>query len=107
MYRFNIAFENVRDIPGYVTEKDTDSFPGSCVPVHWEAPNVTDFIPKDCFIDFRDYANWPALDARLRSMSDAEYLGYIDRIEAFLRGPASDRFRAETLMDTLIGRIVG
>ncbi len=107
MYRFNIAFENVRDIPGYVTEKILDSFLGSCVPVYWGAPNVTDFIPKDCFIDFRDYANWPALDARLRSMSDAEYLGYIDRIEAFLRGPASDRFRAETLMDTLIGRIVG
>lgn len=106
-YRFNIAFENVRDIPGYITEKILDAFLGSCIPVYWGAPNVTDFIPKDCFIDFRDYGSCEALDARLRGMTDAEYLGYIDRIEAFLRGPQGARFRAETLADTLVRHIAG
>jgi hypothetical protein len=104
-YRFNIAFENVRDIPGYITEKILDSFLGSCVPVYWGAPNVTDFIPKDCFVDFRDYQNFEALHAGLSTMSDSEYLGYLDRIEAFLRGPLADKFRAEYLTDTLVRHI--
>ncbi len=106
-YRFNIAFENVRDIPGYVTEKIFDSFLGSTVPVYWGAPNVTDFIPKDCFIDFRDYGTFEKLYARLSTMPDDEYLGYLDRIEAFLRSPAADPFRADMVVAIIARQIAG
>jgi hypothetical protein len=40
-------------------------------------------------------------------MQDDEYLEYIDRIELFLRSPAADVFRAETLADKLFKRIAG
>jgi hypothetical protein len=106
-YRFNIAFENIRDVPGYITEKIFDSFLGSCVPVYWGAPDITDFVPKDCFIDFRDYGDFEALHDRLVSMTDAEYLGYIERIEDFLRGARADRFRAEHLAMILARHIAG
>lgn len=106
-YRFNIAFENARDIPGYITEKLFDSFLGSTVPVYWGAPDVAKFVPKDCYIDFAEYGNYPALYERLSTMTNEEYLGYIDRIEAYLRGPGADPFRAEVVAETIAGQIAG
>ncbi|WP_162784922.1 hypothetical protein [Polynucleobacter necessarius] len=33
--RFAICYENVRDLPGYITEKIFDGFLSGCVPVYW------------------------------------------------------------------------
>ena len=57
-YKFAICYENARDIPGYITEKIFDCFFAGCVPVYWGAPNVTDHIPEDTFIDRRDFKSY-------------------------------------------------
>jgi hypothetical protein len=48
-YKFAICYENVRDIPGYITEKIFDCFFAGCVPVYWGAPNVLSGCHKEFY----------------------------------------------------------
>lgn len=94
-YRFAICYENTFAYPGYITEKLFDCLKASCVPVYWGAPNITDVIPANCFVDRRNFASLDELYGFMVGMSDAEYSGYLEHISAFLAGPVSDRFRCE------------
>jgi len=49
-YRVYMALENVVE-PGYVTEKIMDGYMAGNVNVYLGAPDVTDYVPSDSFID--------------------------------------------------------
>ena len=83
-YRFSICYENSSTYNGYVTEKIFDCFAAGSVPIYWGAPNIEKYVPKDCFIDRRDFANMEELYAFLKNMTEEEYEGYIQRIRAYL-----------------------
>lgn len=85
-YRFSICYENARDIPGYITEKIFDSFFAGCVPIYWGASNISEYIPKSCFIDKRDFHSYEQLYIYIKNMGDCEYLEYLDAIEGYLNG---------------------
>jgi alpha(1,3/1,4) fucosyltransferase len=104
-YRFSICYENARDIPGYITEKIFDSFFAGCVPVYWGANNITDFIPKNCFIDKRNFSNYEKLHAFLKSMTDEEYRIYLDNIESYLNSTQAIPYRSEGFVQTVIETI--
>ena len=53
-YRFTLSMENFV-YPGYVTEKILDSLVAGSIPVYLGAPDIESFIPKDAFIDIRDF----------------------------------------------------
>lgn len=91
-YRFSICYENTRDIRGYITEKIFDCFCAGNVPVYWGASNVTDYIPKDCFIDRRDYKSLEDLYQFLKAMPKQDYEAYLSRIRTFLSSPKAQRF---------------
>jgi hypothetical protein len=104
--RFSICYENIRDLQGYITEKIFDSFISGCVPVYWGASNVSDYIPADCFIDRRQFADTEAVYKYLKKMTEDEYRGYQQRIAAFLQSdgayPFSSEFFAETIVNTIV-----
>lgn len=104
--RFSICFENVRDLPGYITEKIFDSFCSGCVPVYWGANNITSYIPSDCFIDRRQFRNTSDLYEFLKAMSEHEYIGYQQRIQKFLLSAQSYPFSAECFCDTVVKSIL-
>lgn len=54
-YRFSMCYENTITEPGYISEKIFGCFAAGCVPVYLGATNVEVYIPKDCFIDRRDF----------------------------------------------------
>lgn len=89
-YKFSICFENGKEIPGYITEKIFDSLAAGCVPVYYGAPDVTRHIPKDCFIDYRDFASKDDLYNYMKNMSEAEFNQYIESINKYL---ASEQFK--------------
>lgn len=99
-YRFSICYENMTNIQGYITEKIFDSFCCGCIPVYWGATNITDYIPKDCFLDRRDFASLEALYQRMKTMSEEEYRGYLTRIQMFLKSEAAQRFSLESFEKT-------
>lgn len=106
-YKFAICYENARDIPGYITEKIFDCFFAGCVPVYWGAPNVSEHIPVDTFIDKRKFRNYGELYSYLKNMSNNEYLGYIGAIKDFVEGDMIYPFSAECFARTLSNEIVG
>ena len=105
-YRFSICYENVRDLAGYITEKIWDSFIAGCVPIYWGASNITYYIPQDCFIDRRKFANHEELYKFIASMSESEYTAYQERIAAFLISEKAQLFSAETFAETIVNTIM-
>jgi hypothetical protein len=104
--KFSICYENVRDLPGYITEKIFDCFFSGCVPVYWGASNITDYIPADCFIDRRLFPDTQAVYHFLMKMNEQEFIGYQQRIATFLKSdaayPFSSQFFAETIVNTIV-----
>ena len=91
-YRFNVCYENIHDVKGYITEKIFDSFAAGTVPIYWGASNVADYIPKNCFIDRRDFKDFAAVYEFIRSMDQATYETYLKNIETFLQSDRAKLF---------------
>jgi hypothetical protein len=100
-YKFNICYENIRDIPGYITEKIFDCFFAGCVPVYWGADNVTDHIPKECFVDKRVFKTYEELYHYMKNMSDDDYKKYLDNIKSFLKSDKAYPFSSECFSKTI------
>lgn len=105
-YKFAICYENARDIPGYITEKIFDCFFAGCVPVYRGAPNVSEHIPTNTFIDRRKFKSNDELYNYLKNMSDKEYIGYLDAIKDFIRSDKIYPFSAEHFAETIVREIL-
>ena len=101
-YRFAICYENVKDVPGYITEKIFDAFFAGSVPVYRGADNITDHIPAECFIDVRLFPDYTALYDHMNFMSNERYLGYLTNIEAFLQSPQAYPFSCDYFANTIL-----
>lgn len=91
-YRFCICFENTHHLKGYITEKIFGCFAAGCVPVYWGAPNIEEYIPKNCFIDYRDFPNPEALYQHLKIMSKETHNQYIENIHTYLKSEKAQLF---------------
>ncbi|MCE5225369.1 MAG: glycosyltransferase family 10 [Porphyromonadaceae bacterium] len=105
-YRFSICYENVRDLPGHITEKIFDSFFAGCVPVYWGASNITTYIPENCFIDRREFTSHEELYKFMVSMTESDYTAYQERIFAFLTSDRVRPFSADIFAETIVNTIV-
>jgi len=106
-YKFAICFENARDIPGYFTEKIFDCFTAGCVPIYWGASTVLDYIPEDCFIDFRNFKNYEELYNFIKNVSDDDYLKYCENITNYINSNKADCFRKEYFANKVADIIIG
>jgi alpha(1,3/1,4) fucosyltransferase len=106
-YRFSLCFENVKDIPGYITEKIFDCFFAGSVPVYLGADNITDYIPAECFIDMRDFEDFRSLYEHLTGMPAEMYLGFLQSIKRFLTTDASYPFTGDCFAHTIVDGIAG
>jgi alpha(1,3/1,4) fucosyltransferase len=93
-YKFTICFENMHGKSWYITEKIWDAFKAKTVPIYRWAANIEQYIPKNCFIDFRNFHwNYSLLTEYMRDISETEYNAIIKNIEHFLDSPeAKKRF---------------
>jgi hypothetical protein len=96
-YKFTICYENTKGAPGYITEKIFDCFAARSIPIYWGASNIADYIPADCFIDRKKFANMHELHDFMKAITKQEYEGYLVRIKAFLESDAAKKFSWEQL----------
>ncbi|MDD2203521.1 MAG: glycosyltransferase family 10 [Bacilli bacterium] len=89
-YKFLLSYDSMINQNGYISEKIFDVFRAKTVPIYWGADNVLDYIPKECFIDKRDFETYDELYNYLISMTEEEYNSRIKAIEEYLE---SDRFK--------------
>lgn len=85
-YKFAICLENTKGDVDYVSEKIYDCLCAGIVPIYGGAPNVDEYIPKDCYIDYFEFSSFDELSDRLINMSREEYEGYISRGNEFITG---------------------
>lgn len=104
-YKFAISYENAKGFPGYITEKIFDCFFAGCVPIYLGAPNVSDHIPPECFIDKRKFRGYEELYAFIHDMPDDVYRRYQKRIREFVFGPKIYPFSPECFAETLIEHV--
>jgi len=104
-YQFAICYENARDIPGYITEKIFDCFFAGCVPIYWGANNITKHIPKECFIDKREFNTYEDLYQYIKNMSDEIFLNYLENIEKYLNSDNSHLFSSKYFAEQIIKKL--
>lgn len=104
--RFGICFENARDIRGYITEKIFDCLFAGCVPIYLGDPAIKDFIPKACFIDFREFQNksdpYGELYSCIKNMNEATFLEYQQAGRDFLSSPGFAPFTSEAFAESIL-----
>jgi hypothetical protein len=102
-YKFILSYDSITNQNGYISEKIFDAFNAKVVPIYWGADNVTDYIPKECFIDKRDFADYDELLEYIRGMTAEEYKHRIQKIEEFLKSSMfKSTFSSEAVTDQVI-----
>lgn len=91
-YTFAICFENMI-LKGWITEKIFDCFHVGTIPIYWGAPEIEEHVPRECFIDRRQFSNYEELRKHLRSQSKKQIQQYKENARDFL---SSSRFRPFT-----------
>lgn len=94
-YKFALALENTKNVRGYVTEKIFDCLVAGIVPVYLGADDIEDYVPKSCFIDYRQYSSPEELAGYLMEMSEETYNKYLENIEQFLKTDIQDKVSGE------------
>jgi len=83
-FKYCLCFENLTEAKGFITEKIFDCLKAKCIPIYWGASDIEKYIPKNCFIDFRDFYDYDKLIIYLDSISESKYNSYIRNIEILL-----------------------
>lgn len=94
-YKFALCFENICNIKGYITEKIFDCFKSNIVPVYWGASNIAEYIPENCFIDYRKFNNPQSLYDHLIGISESDYIIYLENIKSFMNSDKITRFTVD------------
>jgi hypothetical protein len=97
-YRFALAYENCI-CPGYISEKIIDCLLSLTIPLYKGAPDVLDYIPKECFIDLNKFSVDDVV-SDLAFMSNDEYNRKIDAIFEWVAGRGKI-FSAENWVNTI------
>ena len=104
--KFSICFENARDIPGYVTEKIFDCLFAGCVPIYWGEPAIEKMVPKDCFIDFREFISksepYRELYSYISGMSEARFKQYQQAGHDFLTSSRFAPFTSQAFAESIL-----
>jgi hypothetical protein len=99
-YKFALCFENCV-YPGYITEKIFDCFFAKCIPIYYGAPDISEYVPKNTFIDFRDFSSFDDLHKFLQHISIEDQLLYLKNIDCFLKSNAFKRYTDEVFSDKI------
>jgi hypothetical protein len=70
-YEYCLCFENM-EMNGYITEKLFDCLYAGTIPLYMGAPDILNYIPKDVFVDCRNYSSWMEMWQDINSMSSSK-----------------------------------
>ncbi|OIN00844.1 hypothetical protein A9236_06520 [Polynucleobacter sp. QLW-P1DATA-2] len=104
--KFAYCYENVANLPDYISEKIFDCFFGGCVPVYWGSHTISKHIPRSCFIDRRNFKNTEEVHRHLLSINELEYLNYQNNIREFLLSPKAMEFDTTAYVATIMNQIL-
>ncbi len=105
-YKFAVCYENAKGFDGYITEKIFDCFFAGCIPIYLGAPNISEHIPSNCFVNKKNFKTYEELYGYIKNMPSKEYLNYLNAIKNFLKSDKAYPFSAEHFAETIIREII-
>jgi hypothetical protein len=103
-YRFSLCFENSMFV-GYVSEKIFDCFFAGTVPVYLGAPDIEQYVPREAFIDMRQFASYRDLERFLENIDEAAWRRHVGAAAEFLKSsryaPFTQAHFAREIVDAL------
>ncbi|MBX3721887.1 MAG: hypothetical protein KF713_08615 [Turneriella sp.] len=103
-YKFALCIEN-GSYYGYITEKIIDAFIAGVVPVYLGAPDIKDYIPDNCFIDYRNFKSDEDLLEYLSDIRESEYETYLHNIQEFMSSNEGKKYSHYFFAETLFAHI--
>jgi hypothetical protein len=100
-YTFTICYENMM-LPGWLNENIFDCFLVGTIPIYLGPPDVTDYIPEECFIDKRKFPTYPELRAYLKSLGDKEIETYRQNARDYLSSDMYKPFLKESFASIFV-----
>lgn len=94
-YKFDICYENTKNVRGYISERIFDAFAAGCIPIYWGATNIKNYIPENCYILRDKFANNQELYNFMKNLSEQEYQKYITNIKLFLKSDQAKTLSTE------------
>jgi hypothetical protein len=104
-YRFAICYESM-GIEGFITEKIFDCFFAGTIPIYLGAPDITDYIPAECFVDMRTFGDYSELRRYLKSLSHSDCEKLRREARDYLGSPNYRRFSKECFASQFIGEVM-
>ena len=104
-YKFSLCLEN-SVFPGYVDGRLVDCSIAGVVPIYLGAPDVTRYVPANCFIDLRNFKSYAELEKYLRAMPESEREAYRARgLNYFTTGRGAELFSQRTFAEKLLNNL--
>lgn len=104
--KFAYCYENVANLPDYISEKIFDCLLNGCVPIYWGSHTIEDHIPSSCFIDRRNFKSMSEMHQFLLNISADKYQKYQDSIHQFLASPKAMEFDTARYVSIIINKIL-
>lgn len=105
-YKFSICFENTSNMKNYVSEKIFDCFLAQTIPIYYGATNIRDLIPPECFIDFREFANYEDLYSFIGGMRKEKFMTYLDAINNYIDSPDGHNYSFENWISIIKNKLI-
>ena len=90
-YKFCFVTENISNVNGYVTEKIWECLSIGVIPIYLGAPDIENLIPKDVFIDLRNFdGDYESLLRFINNSSDDDLNDYLVNARNFMKNTHED-----------------
>jgi hypothetical protein len=100
-YKFALCYENM-SYPGNVSLKILDCLRSGCVPVYLGAPDITDYVDKEAFIDRRGFKTLEDMGKYLSCVNAKEYQKYVDAAKIYQESERFKLFLSENFVETIV-----
>ena len=100
-YRFVMAYESFRGRRGYISEKIFDALQAGSVPVYLGEERIAEFVPREAFVDARNFRTRRELLAYLQSCPEREWDEMRQAGQEFLRSAKFRSFTDEAFADCM------
>lgn len=104
--KFAYCYENVNDLPDYITEKIFDCFFSGCIPVYWGSETIKEHIPANCFINRNDFKDTSHVHQFLKEVDESTYYKYQSNIKHYLLSPEAKKFDINHFSETIVNTIL-
>jgi alpha(1,3/1,4) fucosyltransferase len=103
---FSFCYENMLSENDYITEKIFDSMLSGCIPIYLGSSNILEYIPKNTFIDVRNFNNLDELYKYTNNLSSYEIDTMRESISDYIQSKDADIFRNQYFASTVTSEIM-